>query len=59
MRAENTIYTQPMAMEPLLPEGAKEQLAQVASAIFKTSGALSACIPSSKVRERAAGLVTE
>ena len=46
-------------MEPLLPQGPKEQMAKLTCAILQKSGALSAQIPSSRVRLRAAQLVSE
>jgi Fic family protein len=46
-------------MEPMFPEGFKEQLAQLTCAILQKSGALSAQIPSAKIRARAAAMVTE
>ena len=53
------LYTRPAAMEPLLPQGSKEQMAQLSCAILQRSGALSARIPSTQVRLRAAALVSE
>jgi hypothetical protein len=59
MSGRESLYTRPAAMEPLLPQNAKEQMAQLTCAILQKSGVLSAQIPSRQVRSRAAELVSE
>src|ERR1044071_718464 len=50
MSARESLYTRPVAMEPLLPQSSKEQMAKLSCAILQKSGALSAQIPASQVR---------
>lgn len=59
MSPHKQLYTQPAAMEPLLPEAARAKLADLTCEIFRQVGSLSAQIPSPVVRARAANLVRE
>jgi Fic family protein len=53
------LYTRIEAMEPLLPTDGEGVLAQLTCEVFRKAGTLSAQIPSSVVRKRAAALVRE
>ena len=59
MDTSKALYAQPAAMEPLLPESARDAFAALTCDILRKAGSLSAQIPSSIVRSRAAGLVRE
>lgn len=59
MTAKSALFTQPAAMEPLLPVARREALAELTCEIIRKAGALSAQIPSLVVRDRAAALVRE
>jgi len=59
MRPDKQLYTQPAAMEPFMPEGSKDKLAELTCEILRKAGSLSAQIPSPVVRIRAASLVRE
>lgn len=53
------LYTNPAAMEPLLPAVGEGPLGDLTSEILRKSGSLSAQIPSAVVRHRAAKLVQQ
>ena len=59
MDTSKALYAQPAAMEPLLPESARDTFAALTCDILRKAGSLSAQIPSSIVRSRLAGLVRE
>jgi Fic family protein len=59
MSSENKLYSDPSAMEPLLPGTLQRELADLTGEIFTRAGFLSAQIPSPEVRKRAAHLVRE
>jgi Fic family protein len=59
MSAEIQLYTNPAAMEPLMPGVGKETLAALSFEIVRKAGSLSAQIPTNVVRTRAAALVRE
>lgn len=53
------LNTMSAAMEPLLPNSARDQLAELTREVLRKAGALSAKIPSAPVREQATSLVRE
>ncbi len=55
----SALYTQPSAMEPVMPVALRDRLAQLTGEILRKAGSLSAQIPSKVVRIRAAALVRE
>jgi Fic family protein len=59
MSAGIGLYTNPSAMEPLMPGVGKEKLADLTCEIIRKAGSLSAQIPSPVLRNRAASLVRE
>jgi hypothetical protein len=59
MSADKQLYTHSAAMEPLMPEGSRDKLADLTCQILRRAGALLAQIPSPVVRSRAASLVRE
>jgi len=59
MDTSNELCTQPAEMEELLPESAQDAFASLTCDILRKAGSLSAQMPSSIVRSRAAGLVRE
>lgn len=59
MTEKPELYTQPAAMEPLLPESAGGVLADLTCEILRKAGALSVQLPSAIVRTRVANLVRE
>lgn len=59
MSAEQKLYTQIGAMEPLLPESSRPALDELTCEILRKTGELSAHLPSPVVRARVAELVRE
>jgi len=59
MSLEADLYTEPAAMEPLLPESSRPMLADLSCEVLRKAGQLSAQLPSPIVRQRVAGLVRE
>jgi Fic family protein len=59
MSEKQPLYTQPSAMEPLLPAAAREKLQELTCDIWRQAGRLSAQIPSSITRQRIVHLVRE
>ena len=59
MTPEQQLYTHPAAMEPLMPESSRGRLADLSCEILRRAGSLSAQLPSTVVRTRAATLVQE
>jgi len=54
-----SLYTEPAAMEPLLPDASRPSLAELTCEILRKAGQLSAQLPSLITRQRIAGLVRE
>src|SRR5271156_1235993 len=54
-----SLYTEPAAMEPLLPDSSHASLDELTCEILRKAGQLSAQLPSSITRLRIAGLVRE
>jgi Fic family protein len=59
MTADILLYTHPAAMEPLMPDVHKAEMAELTCEIFRKAGALSATVSSDQVRAEAARLVRE
>jgi Fic family protein len=59
MSVKPALYTHPAAMEPLLPEGSGNTLADLTCKVLSKAGTLSAQVPCSIVQSRIASLVRE
>jgi len=59
MNAMSNLYTEPAAMEPLLPDSSRINLDELTCEILRKAGQLSAQLPSPNTRQRVAGLVRE
>jgi len=59
MSLQADLYTEPAAMEPLLPESSRPMLGEMTCEVLRKAGQLSAQLPSPIVRQRVAGLVRE
>jgi Fic family protein len=59
MSKEFSLYTEPAAMDPLLPESSHPSLAELTCEILRKASRLSAQIPAAMTRQRIAGVVRE